>query len=249
MASLTRRRGRDSCGCNRSRRRLTAARQLRSHRPQSSNDADSGEIWCAWRRTSTRPPPGILMSVTSRRTAHCRFCAWPLRHPVTVHLWPSRRRAMSSSFADRALVVADENVTPRVPPAAAQRGSGGCRCGGGGGCSASGALVMRMLHAPQRTTSSCPATAERAHTLPSCAGRSGTRWLDQPGSAFKVRLEGLEYLFRLLRVMPDQCPAKLISQSRPRSARATVSVSTFGRRLCLCLYCAHRFSQKFQNTV
>src|SRR5579862_6360824 len=60
--------------------------------------ADSGEIWCACRSTSTPSTPGILMSVTITSNSALSILRLANSPPVTVStLCPSRRRAMSSS--------------------------------------------------------------------------------------------------------------------------------------------------------
>src|SRR5271157_3395640 len=157
--------------------------------------AESGEIWWAWRRTSTPSTLGILMSVTitsNRALSILRLAASP---PVTVStLWPSRRRAMSSNSQ----IERSSSTTKMLPTRCSsrgQRGSDGFRCGGG---FARGSLLQ---------------TAQTDHEAGALTD-FGTRphlalmRLDdlvhdgkaQSGAAFEVRLEGLEDFFRLLRL-------------------------------------------------
>src|SRR6267143_1898018 len=201
--------------------------------------ADSGEIWCAWRKTSTPSTPGILMSVTITSNSALSILRLAASPPVTVStLWPSRRRAMSSnSQIERSS--SQTRMLPTRSSCGCQRSSGGCRCGGGGGCSTSGALVMRMLHAPQ------PHYETRA--LADCRTRPhlALMRLDdlvhdceaEAGSAFKVRLEGLEDFFRLLRIYARTGVGKAHLPVQAALGQGHGQRSTFGRRLCP--YCAH----------
>src|ERR1039458_4594137 len=159
--------------------------------------ADSGEIWCAWRRTSTPSTPGILMSVTitsKRALSILRLAASP---PVTVStLWPSRRRAISSiSQVERP--PAQRRISPPRPPPRSRR-QRRCRGFRRGGSSASGApLQTAQSHHEAGALANFRTRPHlalvRLHDL--VHDRQA-----QPGSAFKVRLEGLEDFFRLLRV-------------------------------------------------
>src|ERR1700688_4921064 len=195
--------------------------------------ADSGEIWCAWRRTSTPSTPGILMSVTITSNSALSILRFAASPPVTVStLWPSRRRAMSSSSQiERSS--SQTRMLPTRSSCGCQRGSGGCRCGGGS--SASGAL--RILHAPQPHHEA--ATLADRRTRPHLA----LMRLDdlvhdgqaEAGSAFKVRLEGLEDFFRLLRVYPRTGVGKAHLPVQAALGQGHGQRPTFGRRLCL--YC------------
>src|SRR5260370_29069237 len=82
-----------------------------------------------------------------------------------------------------------------------QRSFGGCRCGGS--C-AGGALVavMRMLHAPQphHETRALADRRTRPHLALMRLDDLVHDGQAEASPAFKIRLEGLEYLFRLLRV-------------------------------------------------
>src|SRR5882762_10656463 len=201
--------------------------------------ADSGEIWCAWRRTSTPSTPGILMSVTitsNRALSILRLANSP---PVTVStLWPSRRRAMSSSSQiERSS--SQTRMLPTRSSCGCQRSSGGC--GGGGGGSASGALVMRKLHAPQphyeaRALADCRTRPHLALMRLDDLVHDGQT---EAGSAFKVRLEGFEDFFRLLRVDARTGVGKAHLPVQAALGEGHGQRSTFGRCLCLCLYCAH----------
>src|SRR5216684_5081624 len=208
--------------------------------------AESGEIWCAWRRTSTPSTPGILMSVTITSNSALSILRLANSPPVTVStLWPSRRRAMSSSSQ----IERSSSQTRMLPtgssPCGCQRSSGRCRCGGS--C-ASGALVavMRMLHAPQphhetRALANCRTRPHLALMRLDNLVHDGQT---QPGSAFKVRLEGLEDFFRLLRVYPRTGVGKAHLPVQAALGQGHAQRSTFGRCLCLCLClcldCAHR---------
>src|SRR6267378_3762741 len=200
--------------------------------------ADSGEIWCAWRRTSTPSTPGILMSVTitsNRALSILRLANSP---PVTVStLWPSRRRAMSSSSQiERSS--SQTRMLPTRSSCGCQRSSGGC--GGGGGGSASGALVMRKLHAPQphyeaRALADCRTRPHLALMRLDDLVHDGQA---EAGSALKVRLEGFEDFFRLLRVDARTGVGKAHLPVQAALGEGHGQRSTFGRRLCP--YCPHR---------
>src|SRR5208282_4612498 len=161
--------------------------------------ADSGEIWCAWRRTSTPSTPGILMSVTmtsNRALSILRFARSP---PVTVStLWPSRRRAISSS-SQMERSSSQTRILPTPSSFSGCEGSsrGLCRNGAAGAY-----RVVRLLHTAQ--------TQHKAGALAKLGARPNlalVRLHDlvddgeaEAGSTFKVRLEGLKDFFRLLRV-------------------------------------------------
>src|SRR5229473_6769836 len=202
--------------------------------------ADSGEIWCAWRRTSTPSTPGILMSVTITSNSALSILRLAASPPVTVStLWPSRRRAMSSS-SQMERSSSQTRMLPTRSSRGCQRSSSGCRCGGGGGggCSASGALVMRMLHAPQphyetRALADCRTRPHLALMRLDDLVHDGQA---EAGSAFKVRLEGLEDFFRLLRVYARTGIGKAHLPVQAALGEGHGQRSTFFRRL----YCAHR---------
>src|SRR5208283_5814247 len=123
--------------------------------------------------------------------------------PVTVStLWPSRRRAMSSSSQIERSSSQTRMLPTGFSPRGRQRSSrslhrSGCRCGGRSG---NGALRMRILifHAPQ--------TKHEAGALAGFRTRPHLAFvrLDdlvhdgqaETGSTFKVRLEGFEDFFR-----------------------------------------------------
>src|SRR4029077_1028259 len=163
--------------------------------------ADSGEIWCACRRTSTPSTPGILMSLTITSNSALSIFRLAASPPVTVStLWPSRRRAISrSSQIERSS--SQTRMLPTRSSCGCQRSSGRRRCGGS--C-ASGALVavMHILHAPQPHHEAGAFANFRAR--PHLALMRLDNLVDdsqsEAGSAFKVRLEGFEDFFRLLRV-------------------------------------------------
>src|SRR6266478_3574345 len=201
--------------------------------------ADSGEIWCAWRRTSTPSTPGILMSVTITSNNALSILRLANSPPVTVStLWPSRRRAMSSSSQiERSS--SQTRMLPTRSSCGCQRGSGRCRCGGGS--SASGTLLMRILHAPQphyetRALADCRTRPHLALMRLDDLVHDGQA---EAGSTFKVRLEGLEYFFRLLRVDARTGVGKAHLPVQAALGESHGQRFTFGRRLCLCLYCAH----------
>src|SRR5580704_17771413 len=170
--------------------------------------ADSGEIWCAWRSTSTPSTPGILISVTITSNKALSILRLASSPPVTVStLCPSRRRAMSSSSQiersssqTRMLPTLATSCRQRRPaqlrPARFPAGSrlpslfGGLRS------------RLRLLHAPQ------PEHKARAlaHLRP-CPHFPFMRLHDlvddrqpQTRAAFKIRLERLKDFFRLLRL-------------------------------------------------
>src|SRR5450759_5315069 len=166
--------------------------------------AESGDIWCAWRRTSTPSTPGILMSVTITSNSALSILRLAASPPVTVStLWPSRRRAMSSSSQ----IERSSSTTRMLPTRTSSRSRGCQRSFGGFGCggsSAGGALhmVMRILHAPQphHEAGAFADFRTRPHLALMRLDNLVHDGQAQPGSAFKVRLEGLEDFFRLLRV-------------------------------------------------
>src|SRR6202795_3787770 len=200
--------------------------------------ADSGEIRCACRRTSTPSTPGILMSVTITSNSALSILRLAASPPVTVStLWPSRRRAMSSSSQ----IERSSSQTRMLPTSSScgcQRSSGGC----GGGSSASGALVavMRILHAPQphyetRALADCRTRPHLALMRLDDLVHDGQA---EAGSALEVRLEGLEDLFRLLWIYARTGVGKAHLPVQAALGEGHGQSSTFGRRLCL--YCAHR---------
>src|ERR1700732_1148557 len=204
--------------------------------------ADSGEIWCAWRSTSTPSTPGILMSVTITSNSALSILRLANSPPVTVStLWPSRRRAMSSSSQiERSS--SQTRMLPTRSSCGCQRSSGGC----GGGRSASGALVavMRILHAPQphhetRALADCRTRPHLAFMRLDDLVHDGQT---EAGSALEVRLEGLEDLFRLLWIYARTGVGKAHLPVQAALGQGHGQSSTFGRCLCLCLclYCAHR---------
>src|SRR6202521_5550308 len=201
--------------------------------------ADSGEIWCAWRRTSTPSTPGILMSVTITSNSALSILRLANSPPVTVStLWPSRRRAMSSSSQiERSS--SQTRMLPTRSSCGCQRSSGGCRCRGS--C-ASGALVavMHILHAPQPYHEAGAFADFRARPHLALVGLDNLVHDGQAeaGSAFKVRLEGLEDFFRLLRVDAGAGIGKGHLPVGATLGQGHGQRSTFGRRLCLD--CAHR---------
>src|ERR1700720_346335 len=197
--------------------------------------ADSGEIWCACRRTSTPSTPGILMSVTITSNSALSILRLANSPPVTVStLWPSRRRAMSSSSQiERSS--SQTRMLPTRSSCGCQRRSGGCRCGGGGGGSASGAL----LHAPQphhetRALADCRARPHPALMRLDDLVHDGQA---KPGSTLKVRLEGFEDFFRLLRVYAGTGVGEAHLPVQAAFGQGHGQRSASGRRLCL--YCAH----------
>src|SRR5258708_1386714 len=140
------------------------------------------------------------MSVTITSNSALSILRLATSPPVTVStLWPSGRRAMSSS-SEIERSASETRMLPTRSPCGCQGSSGGCRCGGS---SASGALVavMRMLHAPQphhetRALANCRTRPHLALMRLDDLVHDGQT---EPGSAFKVRLEGLEDFFCLLR--------------------------------------------------
>src|SRR5208282_3163264 len=172
--------------------------------------AESGEIWWAWRRTSTPSVPGILMSVTITSNRALSILCLAASPPVTVStLWPSRRRAMSSS-SQMERSSSQTRILPTRATSYSHCRRGQCssdrfRCGGGrcGGSSGRGGLLLCavIFHAPQ-AHHEAGALADfrtrpdfalmRLHDLV----HDGEA---QSGSVLKARLEGLEDFFRLLR--------------------------------------------------
>src|ERR1700687_2661212 len=199
--------------------------------------ADSGEIWCACRRTSTPSTPGILMSVTITSNSALSILRLAASPPVTVStLWPSRRRAMSSSSQ----IERSSSQTRMLPPRSScgcQRSSGGCRCRGS--C-ASGALVavMHILHAPQphHEAGAFANFRARPHLALMRLDNLVHDGQAEAGSAFKVRLEGLEDFFRLLRIDARTGVGKAHLPVEAALGEGHGKRSTFFRHL----YCAHR---------
>src|ERR1700686_134832 len=199
--------------------------------------ADSGEIWCAWRRTSTPSTPGILMSVTITSNSALSILRLAASPPVTVStLWPSRRRAMSSSSQiERSS--SQTRMLPTRSSCGCQRSSGGCRCRGS---SASGALVvvMHILHAPQphHEAGAFADFRARPHLALMRLDNLVHDGQAEAGSTFKVRLERLEDFFRLLRVDAGTGIGKGHLPVRAALGQGHGQRSTFVRRLD----CAHR---------
>src|SRR6202047_4639793 len=184
----------------------------------------------------------MLVTITSNSALSIlRLAASP---PVTVStLWPSRRRAMSSSSQiERSS--SQTRMLPTRSSCGCQRSSGGCRCGGGG--SASGALVavMRILHAPQPhyETRALADSRTRPHLAFMRLDDLVHDGQTEAGSALEVRLEGLEDLFRLLWIYARTGVGKAHLPVQAALGQGHGQSSTFGRCLCLCLclYCAHR---------
>src|ERR1700675_1018109 len=125
-----------------------------------------------------------------------RFAASP---PVTVStLWPTRRRAMSSSSQiERSS--SQTRMLPTRSSCGCQRGSGGCRCGGGSSASGALAAVMRIFHAPQahHEAATLPDRRTRPHLALMRLDDLVHDGQAEAGSALKVRLEGLEVFFLL----------------------------------------------------
>src|SRR5260370_29275019 len=196
---------------------------------------ESGEIWCACRRTSTPSTPGILMSVTITSNSALSILRLANSPPVTVStLWPSRRRAISSSSQiERSS--SQTRMLPTRSSCGCQRSSGGCRCGGGGGCSASGAL----LHAPQpHHDTRAPADSRpRPHLALMRLDDLVHDGHAKPGSTLKVRLAGFEDFFRLLRVYARTGVSETHLPVQAAFGQGHGQRSAFGRRLCLD--CAH----------
>src|SRR5450755_1501278 len=158
--------------------------------------AESGEIWCAWRRTSTPSTAGILMSVTITSNSALSILRLAASPPVTVStLWPSRRRAISRSSQ----IERSSSQTRMLPTGSSccscQRGcSGFCR---GGGFAWRGGIPLLHFHFLQ-----APQAQHEAGTLADLGSRPylALMRLDdlinnsqaEAGSTFKVRLEGLE---------------------------------------------------------
>src|SRR5271165_1739515 len=167
--------------------------------------AESGEIWCAWRRTSTPSTFGILMSVTITSKSALSILRLAASPPVTVStLWPSRRRAISSSSQ----MERSSSQTRMLPtrsscccdgpgcalgcgPVWGRGGSRGCRHGGNGFFHPPQTQHERSAFADFRTGPDLAVV--RLHNLV----HDGQT---ESGATFKVGLEGLEDLLRLLRI-------------------------------------------------
>src|ERR1700694_4765873 len=178
------------------------------------------------------------MSVTITSNSALSILRLAASPPVTVStLWPSRRRAMSSSSQiERSS--SQTRILPTRSSCGCQRSSGGCRCRGS---SASGArLGKRVFHAPQpqheaRTLADFRTRPDLALVRLDNLVHDGQA---EAGSAFKVRLEGLEDFFRLLRVDAGAGIGKGHLPVGAALGQGDGQRSAFGRRLCL--YCAHR---------
>src|SRR5216684_3065947 len=158
--------------------------------------ADSGEIWWAWRSTSTPSTPGILMSVTITSNSALSILRLANSPPVTVStLWPSRRRAMSSNSQIERSSSQTRMLPTRASSRGCQRRSGGCRCG----ASSAGRALLQPPQ-PHHEAGAFAGFRTRPHLafmrLDDLVHDSEA----EAGSAFKVRLEGLEDFFGLLRV-------------------------------------------------
>src|SRR5580704_1300490 len=93
--------------------------------------AESGEIWCAWRSTSTPSTPGILMSVTITSKSALSILRLAASPEVTVStLWPSRRRAISRSSQ----IERSSSQTRMLPTCGSSRCQGCCSYFGSRGC-------------------------------------------------------------------------------------------------------------------
>src|SRR6202790_4651232 len=172
------------------------------------------------------------MSVTITSNSALSILRLAASPPVTVStLWPSRRRAMSSSSQiERSS--SQTRMLPTRSSCGCQRRSGGCRCGGG---SASGAL----LHAPQphyktRALADCRTRPHLALMRLDDLVHDGQA---KPGSTLKVRLEGFEDFFRLLRVYARTGVGEAHLPVQAALGQGHGQRSAFGRRHCL--YCAH----------
>src|ERR1700690_2027296 len=164
--------------------------------------ADSGETWCAWRRTSTPSTPGILMSVTITSKSALSILRRAASPPVTVStLWPSRRSAISSS-SQMERSSSQTRMLPTIRTSRARhRDPGGFRRRG-----LDGARVLlrafALLHAPQAQHKTRPLADLRPSphlALMRLHDLINDRQAET-GTAFKIRLERLEYLFRMLRL-------------------------------------------------
>src|SRR5271165_159325 len=164
--------------------------------------AESGEIWWAWRRTSTPSTFGILISVTiTSKSALSILCLAPSPDVTVSTLWPSRRRAMSSSSQ-----IERSSSTTRMLPTrtscccgCCRRSFSGCRCGGR---FPGGTLLPLVLPAPQphHKAGALAGFGTRPHLALMRLDNLIHDGQAKAGSAFEVRLEGLEDFFRLLRV-------------------------------------------------
>src|ERR1017187_5916967 len=210
--------------------------------------ADSGEIWCAWRSTSTPSIPGILMSVTMTSNSALSILRLAASPPVTVStLWPSRRSVMSSSSQ----IERSSSQTRMLPTRASScsRGcqrrseslhSGGFGLDGSTGRSAGCRSPSFILDAPQ-TEHEAGALAH-FRTRPHLALVRLDDLVDdgqtETSSAFKIRLEGLKYLFCLLRVDARTGVGETHLPIRAALRQGDGQGSTFVRRLRF--HCAHR---------
>src|ERR1035441_1716596 len=163
--------------------------------------AVSGEIWCAWRSTSTPSTPGILMSVTitsNRALSILRFARSP---PVTVSpLWPSRLRAISSSSQ----IERSSSQTRMLPTLSTSRAHPRSIGQFRPRWAADNYLLglLRLLHAPQAQHKIGAFADFRPGPHLTLVGLHDLVNDGQPesGATFKIRLEGLEDFFRLLRL-------------------------------------------------
>src|SRR5208282_2953328 len=211
--------------------------------------ADSGEIWCAWRSTSTPSTPGILMSVTITSNSALSILRLANSPPVTVStLWPSRRRAISRSSQ----IERSSSQTRMLPTRTSshcrgsQRRSRSLRPGGSGcGGSCAGAtwrVRMLILHAPQPHHEAGAGADFRARPHFALVRLHDLVHDGQAeaGATFKVRLERLEYFFRLLGIDAGPGIGKAHLPVRAALGQGHGQRSTFVRRL----YCAHRVFRK-----
>src|ERR1700681_4476494 len=180
------------------------------------------------------------MSVTITSNSALSILRLANSPPVTVStLWPSRRRAMSSSSQiERSS--SQTRMLPTRSSCGCQRSSGGCRCGGS--CASGARLRKRVFHTPQphheaRTLADFRTRPDLALVRLDNLVHDGQA---EASSAFKVRLEGLEDFFRLLWVDAGAGIGKGHLPVGAALGQGDGQTSTFGRCLCLCLYCAHR---------
>src|SRR5579862_8499281 len=147
--------------------------------------ADSGEIWCACRSTSTPSTPGILMSVTITSNSALSILRLANSPPVTVStLCPSRRRAMSSSSQ----MERSSSQTRMLPTRPSSRnGSGGIGRGRTATCR------YHLIEAAQPHHETRPFALVRLHDLVHDSEAESC-------PTFKIRLKRFEDLFRLRRV-------------------------------------------------
>src|SRR5580658_2115197 len=204
--------------------------------------AESGEIWCAWRRTSTPSTPGILMSVTITSNSALSILRLASSPPVTVStLWPSRRRAISSSSQiERSS--SQTRMLPTRTSCCSRSRSRQHRSSGCGGSCASGTrrrhMIILIFHASQthHEAGSGAGFRARPHFALMCLHDLVHDGQAEAGSAFKVRLEGLEYLLRLLRIDAWTGIGKAHLPVRAALGQRHGQRSTFAGRF----YCAHR---------